>query len=1185
MTGGRSEALRDDAARRDVAGRLDANLFVEAGAGSGKTSSLVERVVTLVTKGGVDVADIAAITFTEAAARELRTRVRDRLVAEGIDGAEVEAATFTTLHSFALRILLTHPVEAGLPPGFAVLDEVRSVLDFERGWREFQGRLGDDLGLLELQQRAGALDSKLTDRLSAIARSFDENWDRVDAIREAIESEVPNSEQWDAARPTLTSLDFTDEIEAVIGLAQHCDGCTNPDDKLVEQVQHLVGQLRSIKGNEPIDQLRELAHLKPNRRKVGRKGDWRSPTVDEMRELTASALAGVDAAVNGYRQEVLAAMQRLVEIHVAGEVRRRHGAGMVSFHDLLVLAKLLVRGNEPIRRRLHDRYRCILLDEFQDTDPLQIELAAVIASPSAPGDRPWQELLDHLEPGRLTVVGDPKQSIYRFRRADMGVYLQTGESLADGATELSTNFRSVPGIVDFVNAFFVHRFISAGGSDPAVDTGGEGSSTADRVDGYRRQQPPYRPLVAHREPCPSHLAARVGVDDDRPVIVLGRQYDKEDANAERLRDLEATDIANLVCTIAEDGWPVYRRDLDQWGDARLADIAILIPSRLSLPSLETAFQAANIPLRPETNSLVYATQEIRDVMSAVRAVVDPGSAIDVAAALRSSLFAIDDESLLRWKLAGGSWDYRSPAPTDFAGSEIDRAFDDLRRWRNQRWWTEPAHLVDEIVQQRRLRELALLYSRPRDRLRRYRFLAEQARLFAETEAGDLGDFVEWVEIQSSDLARITEPVPPEPDDDAVRVLTVHGAKGLEFPIAVMAGAPTDVSGSRPASVLYTDRESQPGSDPNPESEPDPDPDSPSSSMEIRLSVDNQTEGFDARASAEKVLDAQERIRLQYVAATRARDYLIVCTHHNNRGTSVGRETWKVLEEIPDSWSAFSPEPNKVFRDEPTQLRIPEGDFTKVRDSWLREQELVLDAKRSDARWSATRVASVLAGGDPRSRGADGESEELLHEANTDGEDAPAEHAGGLGADFGTAVHHVLELIPFSAGQQPTGSQEDLVHSLSEGCAARAGVPSLSSQVASRVSQALESDALRLASNGRHWRELAVSLAWPGGTFDGIIDLVVETGDGLVLIDYKTDLLRPESLEADLSTKVARYRHQLAAYAVAVERLIPDQSVVDCRLLFLTDAGVHERSVPDLPAAKIEVAELLGINNGSDASAG
>lgn len=1129
------EALADAEARQAVAAMLDANLFVEAGAGSGKTTSLVDRVVTLVTKGGVEVGDIAAITFTEAAARELRSRVREQLVVHGVDGADVEAATFTTLHSFALRILLNHPVESGLPPGFAVLDEVRSVLDFERGWKDFLGRLGDDMALLELQQRAAVFDPKLTDRLSAVARSFDENWDRIDAIRSAIGSDRTDDDLWSAARPVLSPLDLSRELEAVAGLASHLDGCISSEDKLVVRIRQLMADVEALRHLEPVDQLRGLVGLRVSGLKnVGQKGNWRSPSVDEMRQLAAEAVATVKGGVDRYRQEMLAGMTDLVAVHIATEVRGRHRSGLVSFHDLLVLAKLLVRSNESVRRRLHDRYQRILLDEFQDTDPLQIELAATIAAGEQPGDRPWYEVLGDLEPGRLTVVGDPKQSIYRFRRADMGVYLRTGRALQAGNVELSTNFRSVPGIIDFVNEFFDRRFQSDA-DDDSTDPG--------------KRQPPYRRLVAKRDNGPDGTGSQGGRGPDHPVVVLGQPYDKDETNAERLRDFEAADIAALVCKMVDEQWPVHRGDLGRWGDVRLQDIAILIPSRLSLPSLETAFQEFNIPIRPETNSLVYATQEIRDVMAAVRAVVDPGSSIDVVASLRSALFAVDDQALLKWKLAGGSWDYRDPPPPGLEDSEISQAFGVLAQWRSTRWWIEPAHLVDQVVQERRLRELSLLHARPRDRLRRYRFLAEQARLFSETEGGDLQDFVDWVEIQASDLARITEPVPPEPDDDAVRVLTVHGAKGLEFPIAVMAGAPTDVSGSRPASVLYGDE--------LPASDGDGDGDGDNSiggeagpNTEIRLTVDNQTEGFDARASVERVLDAQERIRLQYVAATRARDYLIVCTHHNDRRRSVGRETWEVLQEIPGTWTTVELDHETTFRDEPAQLRLPEGDFAKAQASWVREQDRILDRSGESTRWSATAVAAHLAS----------EVEDYS--------------SGGLGPDFGTAVHNALELLPFNEPDTGGAGQMHSLELLAETCAQQAGVPALSHEVANRLNQAMGTDVVRLATQSRHWRELTVSLAWPGGSFDGVIDLVVETPDGLVVVDYKTDYLRPESLVADLEAKIARYRFQIAAYAVAVERLLPDSTVAEGRLLFLGEDGIHDCVIPDLASAKADVVALL-----------
>ncbi|MDH3294085.1 MAG: UvrD-helicase domain-containing protein, partial [Acidimicrobiia bacterium] len=507
-------SLPDGEARERITASLDETLFVEAGAGSGKTSSLVDRIVNLVVAGGVPVGRIAAITFTEAAARELRTRVRDAMIDRGAKGAgDVESAAFTTLHGFALRLLSDHAIEAGLPPGFGVVDEITSALDFERAWRLFTGRIGDDLSLLDLQERAAALDVKLSG-FSSVAKSFDDNWDLLERFDQLAGGILT----------PLSELDFGDLLHRLLALGRLNRLCISDEDLLAAGIDSLVASVEALTWEEPLLVVQGLKSLNWPPRRRGRKDSWRSPGIDHVRAEIESLRTEVDEFLDRLRAEVIGQLTVLVAKHVLDRVADRQRSGQLSFHDLLVLARRLLRSNETVRQGLHQRYTRILLDEFQDTDPIQIELAVLLAHPGPVTGRGWQDLAAELPAGRLVVVGDPKQAIYRFRRADIGVYAQTERVLVDEATKLVANFRSVPGVVEWVNEVFGQAI-------------GEG---------VEEVQPPYTPLTAVR---PAHPQGQV------PVTVLGGPHDRGVGIGE-IRELEAADVAAIVCHIMADDWPV-----------------------------------------------------------------------------------------------------------------------------------------------------------------------------------------------------------------------------------------------------------------------------------------------------------------------------------------------------------------------------------------------------------------------------------------------------------------------------------------------------------------------------------------------------------------------------------------------------------------------------------------------------
>ena len=1180
---GSRRPLPDQEARDRIAASLDETLFVEAGAGSGKTTAIVQRVVNLVASG-VPVGKIAAITFTEAAARELRTKVRDALAFRGQAdnhhhlqkaAGDVESAAFTTLHGFAHRLLSANPVEAGLPPGFTVADEIASLMAFDRAWSEFLNAVGDDLDLFALQSRAQAVGVKLGN-LSEIARQFGENWDLLD-----LEQMKPQP---------LTALAVDSVVDQAVALGDLLSYCIAPnDDKLAQKITELVDDASRL-SDDPLERLHWLAHQEIKGLTWGTKGNWSKPGSPYDVTAARAALRAVrDAAVEVRRSvvaEVLTHYRYLIAEFVLDRVAERQQAGELAFHDLLVLARRLLRNHAVVHRHLHQTYTRILLDEFQDTDPIQIELAVLLASTprydaGSVNDASWEDLAGKLPPGRLVVVGDPKQSIYRFRRADIEVYSAAEAALVDEPVELATNFRSVPGIVEWVNAFF-GEVIGDGAVDRAVD-GADGSGPSDVAP--LRSQPPYRRLLAHRNPDPNR---------DTPVMVVGGEHPKGTKVGD-IREQEAADIASLICQAMDEEWKVERNG--SWLPLRLSDIAVLIPSRLSLPALESAFEEANLPFRPETSSLVYATQEVRDVLAAVRAVVEPENTIAVVASLRSNLFAINDEELLRWHLAGGRWDYRSGtdgvdldsltggggAGDGAAAGPVADAFAVLNGWHQRRWWCQAPELIDEIIRSRRLRETALAESRPRDRWRRYRFLAEQARQFAATTHGDLHDFVAWAEIQASDLARVTEPVPAEPDDDAVRVLTVHGSKGLEFPMVVLAGAPTqETNRGRGPKALFGD-----------------------AGPEIGLSQDKTTAHFNLHASVEEVLDQHERVRLHYVAATRARDLLVVSAHHKAGMASAGRRTAMTLPVCEGLYEAIEPETGRRYAVEPaTQLRLADGDWEQTRADWEREQQVLAGGANSAGPqvWSATALAEVFAPvweaavsiGREGAAGAGGDAD-AAGDADA-GDEADAGRADGawvegawvdavgvgdpgeqrrLSLALGNAVHHTLETADFVVGPRTAAADRQL-EKLARLHAATEGIPEHSGRVATLVRAALASDAVTFASRHRHWRELYVSAPVAGSQLEGFIDLCVDGPDGYVIIDYKTDAVASDE---EIDAKVDHYRIQAAAYALMV-RHITGGEVAECRFVFISEQGVHERVVADLEASEQQIVEFLDSSTGA-----
>ena len=687
--------LLDQAARDRIVGAHDANLFVDAGAGSGKTKQLVDRVVSMVTCGYLrSVSGLAAITFTENAATELRTRIREALETGSSEAGssenskaaqeqarcaraltELDDAAITTLHGFAARLLTDAPLEAGLPPGFRVQDAIRASIDRD-AWR--RGLLDDwyaNEALADVWRVGLTLDLNPAS-LKEVMVSFDGNWDRL------------------AGRPLATqpmpALDAEAMLKPLGQLIDYAGGQGPGADRLTERIDGVLTPLLREASAET-DPLQVLAVLRSAPLKdAGVAQAWKKAGLDKATACAflGEARAAVDAQLTACRAAVTSTLAERLREAVLGHAAARRDRGELWFHDLLVYAVRLLRNDNEIRAAVHERWPVICVDEFQDTDPLQVELVHLIAGLD---EGSWADTA--IDGGRLFFVGDPKQSIYRFRRAEVGLFAQVRDRYDDGRLTLVQNFRSRPGVLQVINELFGRLL----GDDAAIG---------------------YDPLHAARQ--------AVAGDPGPDVLLLGGP------SAQRISEIREAEADQVASTLARahgswlaGGTPETSRP------ASFGDMAILVPTRTSLGQLEDALDHHAVPYRIMSRSLIWESDTVRDLITVLSAIDDPADPVALVAALRHPMFGCSDDDLVAWKQAGGTWRYDTSATRDAAESTVAGAMAALRRYHDLRWWLPVNVLLERIIRERRAVELTAAHRRPRDHWRRLRFLTDQARMFLD----------------------------------------------------------------------------------------------------------------------------------------------------------------------------------------------------------------------------------------------------------------------------------------------------------------------------------------------------------------------------------------------------------------------------------------------------------------------
>jgi ATP-dependent helicase/nuclease subunit A len=633
----------DQESRRIIREDLLTNILVEAGAGSGKTQMLAERMAAGVATGVYQVEHMAAVTFTRKAASELRGRFHLALEARLATSVQPEQQARLrsalgnlerffagTIHSFCARLLRERPVESGVSPGFTELDEVQDEEVRNRAWRDFiaSARSAGDPEMLALLD-TGVKPKDLDSAFATICLNEDVEFPPGDGV-------CPDPKAaWKALEVFWTKL------EKLLPASINADTTCNIQDA----ARKFRGQMRVARRRlERPSIVASLLETWDCESRIIQKC-WANSTAEKKRfkaliePLHADFHAAtVEPFLKQWRQYVYRLSVTLLTRAREYAAKERRLRNALNYGDLLNLAAKVLRENSQVRRALQRKYQHLFVDEFQDTDPVQAEivflLAAVetkiAASPVAQAFRPaaadWRTVA--LRPGALFVVGDPKQSIYRFRRADIEIYNTVRERFSDPATgrvvPLTMNFRSVPALCDWANTVFVNQF-------PPAPT-------------------PYSPPFAALDADPSKSASG-GV-----FTITHTCGDARDVPAE-----DAAKIARYIKSEVEGGRRKY------------SDFLILTRKKKGrIAPYASALEGLNIPVEVSGAGAFGKSVEVETLTTLLRALSDPQDALPLVAVLRGPLFGISDPELFAFKQSGGWFSIFHPA--DSKGESVAQAF-------------------------------------------------------------------------------------------------------------------------------------------------------------------------------------------------------------------------------------------------------------------------------------------------------------------------------------------------------------------------------------------------------------------------------------------------------------------------------------------------------------------------------
>jgi ATP-dependent helicase/nuclease subunit A len=1122
--------LDDRAARERIRTSLAESLVVEASAGTGKTTELIARIVAVLANGLTTISHIVAVTFTNKAAGELKLRLRqelDRARGSAITPSErsniedalehLEEASIGTIHSFCAQILRERPVEAVVDPAFEELSEQQASRIYERAFRTWiQRKLGEGApGLRRALVRLASRDS--FDGASPMEQLQYAAWKLI---------------EWRDHPTAWRKVEFNREaeidrlVEQVRLIAEAASRCSKRNDNLVKSLRPAQALVTWIERAEAArardyDSLESLLiKLIRDIKKNPQKGSGffaegvpreqvvagRAHLLEQLETFQHAADADLAAALRGE-------MWDLVDHY--NQLKRR--AGKLDFVDLLLLARDLVRDKTEVRRYLQDRFTHIFIDEFQDTDPLQAEILLLLAADD-PAQADWRNSTP--KPGKLFVVGDPKQSVYKFRRADVVLYRAIRDGLEQrgaAVVQLTTSFRALRPIQHLVNAAFETEMQDDAASGQAAYAPLHGDTPA--IDG----QPSIIALPVPR-PYGSMRISRIAIDACLPGTIVAFCDWLVHKSGWGVRDPE--DSAQLLPLSSRHICLLFRRFTNYGRDITHDYVRGL--------------EAREIPHLLVGSKSFHSREEVETLRAALTGIEWPDDELSVFATLKGSLFAIPDNLLLRFHHEIGRLHPFRTLPENIEQefqpiAEALQLLADLHRGRNRR---PIADTVNALLEATRAYAGFALRPAGHQVLANVQRIADLARSFELSGGVSFRGFVEELETQSEKAESAEAPVLEE-GAEGVRLMTVHAAKGLEFPVVILADMTANIAAGDPDRYV----------------------DARAGLCATRLLRCAPWELRDHEAE-ERLRERAEGVRVAYVAATRARDLLVIPSVGDeelegwlgplNKAIYPAHDRYRHAtraQGCPDFGDASVVDRPFFAHDEPSVqpgLHAPQqGNHAVVwwdprtltlappANLGLRQEEIL---KGDSSGEESPSVMAYREWKEQRGRTiAAGQEKQFDVFTATDATDAPTAvevkfetvkktSGRSAGPRFGTLVHTILRDTPL---------EEDgkILKELAEVHGRVFGATDQEiKDAAAVVAAALRHPLLERARKSKLCRrEFPILLKLEGNRIlEGVIDLAFEENGCWHVVDFKTD--------AEIGTSPNRYENQLRWYGLALARL-------------------------------------------------